>query len=86
MFAAIYGATPWQMPPEAALGLMLNLSTANAWKTLPVAQGVGMAICGKDMSETLQAMLLGEAPSIRSDIEAAFERGNNSAGRNRPWQ
>lgn len=58
------------MPPDVALGLMLNLTTANGWKTLPVVQGVGLAFANKPHMAGFMSTLLGRSPSIKDQISA----------------
>jgi hypothetical protein len=64
--------TPWQLPPEVALGLMMNLGLANAWKTVPVVQGVGLAFGGKDAISGFMPTLFGRTASVREQIAASF--------------
>jgi hypothetical protein len=60
------------MPSDVALGLMMNLSTANGWKTVPVLQGVGLAFANKAQVASFAASLTGRSPSIREQIAAHF--------------
>jgi hypothetical protein len=60
------------MPPDVALGLMLNLTTANGWKTLPIVQGVGLAFSNKPHMAGFMSTLLGRSPSIKEQISAHF--------------
>ena len=77
MFTAVYGATPWQMPPEAALGLMQNIELANAWKSLQVIQGVSVVMNGEKSKPSFEAALRGKPMIVRDQIRSAFfEMGN----------
>jgi len=60
------------MPPEAALGMMMNLNTANAWKTIPILQGIGLSIGGKDSLSTFIPTLVGKTPSVQDQIRSSF--------------
>jgi len=62
------------MPPEVALGLMMNLGTATGWKTLPVLQGVGLAFANKAQVSGFMATLTGNSPSIQEQISAHLDR------------
>ena len=62
------------MPPDVALGLMMNLGTATGWKTLPVLQGVGLAFANKSQVAGFVSTLMGSSPSIRDQISAHLDR------------
>jgi len=74
--------TPWQVPSDVALGMMLNLSTAISWSTVPTVQGISVALGGKAALANFQAALVGRNPSIRDSIAAHFEQQQRSAA----WQ
>jgi hypothetical protein len=66
------------MPPDVALGLMLNLGIATGWKTLPVLQGVGLAFANKSQVSGFIGSLLGNSPSIKDAISAHLDQQNES--------
>ena len=71
--------TPWQVPPDVALGMMMNLGPAVAWNTVPILQGISTAFAGKAGLANFQASLLGRNPSIREAIAAHFEQQRSNA-------
>jgi len=60
------------MPQETALGLMMNLQTANSWKAIPVMQGIGLCLAGKQALPTFAASLVGKLPSVREQIKSSL--------------
>jgi len=66
------------MPPEAALGLMMNLSVANAWKTIPIVQGIGLVTGGKDTFANFIPSLYGKTPSTKDQIRASLDELRNT--------
>ena len=47
---AVYGVSPYALPPDVALGCMMNLRMANAWKAIPQVLAVGVAFGNKQSS------------------------------------
>lgn len=64
------------MPPEVALGLMMNLGLANSWKSLPMVQGIGVAFSNKSQIANFTASLMGRSPSIKDAISAHLDQQN----------
>jgi len=81
MFTAIYGVSPWQMPPEAALGLMENLSMANSWKASSTVTAISAAIGGSNAAENFRASLFGSTPDSRAQRRAEIDELKRSVGR-----
>lgn len=71
--------TPWDVPSDVALGMMLNLGPAVAWNTVPILQGISTAFAGKAGLANFQASLVGRNPSIRESIAAHFEQQRSNA-------
>jgi hypothetical protein len=73
VFAAVYGATPWDLPADVGLGLMMNLTTACAWKALPVMHGVGLSFTDPAGRLSFFESLRGQNAGIKERIRASFE-------------
>lgn len=61
------------MPPDAALGLMMNLATASAWKALPIMHGVGLAFTEPNGRAAFFQSLRGGNAGIKEQIRASFD-------------
>jgi hypothetical protein len=59
----------------------MNLGLANAWKTVPIVQGVGLAFGGKDSMSGFMPTLFGKTPSVRDQIAASFNELRRSHDR-----
>ena len=62
------------MPPEAALGMFMNMGLANAWKATPIIQGVGLSMDGKEgmpeFIESLKGKQISKRDQIRNQLNA----------------
>jgi hypothetical protein len=67
-----------------AIGMLLNMRTALAWKTVPLAQAIAIALGNKQSSVDLNAALWGRSPSMSEQIAATFDQMHEE--RSRPWR
>lgn len=77
--------TPWQLPPDVAIGLMMNLGLANGWKAIPTVQGIGLAFGGKDAMTTFMPTLFGQTPSIKDQISASLNSYKGAHNDRKPF-
>ena len=60
---AVYGVSPYAMPKEVAMGCMMNLRMAQAWKALPFITSLSTALGNKGAASELRAALMGGSAS-----------------------
>jgi hypothetical protein len=54
---AVYGVSPYAMPREVAIGCMMNLRMAHAWKSTPILLAIGSALGSKESMAELQTAM-----------------------------
>lgn len=67
---ATYGVSPYAMPADVALGCMMNLRMAQAWKAVPLVTAVSIAMGNKSVLSEFKAALRGEV-GLSSGLSAA---------------
>jgi hypothetical protein len=51
---AVYGVSPYAMPSEIAIGCMMNIRMAQAWKSTPLILAIGTALGSKESIAEMQ--------------------------------
>jgi hypothetical protein len=54
---AVYGVSPYAMPPEIAMGCMMNLRMVHGWRAAPVLLSIGAAFGNKQSMAEIQQSL-----------------------------
>lgn len=54
---AVYGVSPYAMPAEIAIGCMMNLRMAQAWKSTPLLLAIGTALGSKESIAEMNAAM-----------------------------
>lgn len=67
---ATYGVSPYAMPADVALGCMMNLRMAQAWKAVPLVTAISIALGNKSAISEWKASLAGDMMAAES-MEAA---------------
>jgi len=65
---AVYGVSPYAMPPEIAMGCMMNMQMVHGWRSTPILLALGSALGNKDA-----------AGEIRRSMFNGIESGNMTA-------
>jgi hypothetical protein len=61
---AVYGVSPYAMPPEIAMGCMMNMRMVHGWRATPLMLALGTALGSKEASAELhRSMFFGESSS-----------------------
>ena len=70
---AVYGVNPYAMPKEAAIGAMMNLRTAHAWRALPQIMAIGAALGNKEAAAELRKAMTLPFANGKSEVSALMD-------------
>ncbi len=54
---AVYGVSPYAMPPEIAMGCMMNMRMVHGWRATPLMLAIGTAFGSKEATAELNRSL-----------------------------
>lgn len=78
---AVYGVSPYAMPKEAALGAMMNLRAAQAWKAIPNVMAIGSALGNKEAANELRTALVGMPTDGKGEVRMLMEQLKGASSR-----
>lgn len=71
---AVYGVNPYAMPKEAAIGAMMNLRMAQAWKTVPQLLAISAAFGSKEAAAEIRSGMIGPSPDAKAEVSALIDQ------------
>ena len=71
---AVYGVSPYAMPKEAAIGAMMNLRMAQAWKSIPQIMAIGSALGNKQAAAEVRTAVIGPFMNAKAEVQSLIDQ------------
>lgn len=71
---AVYGVSPYAMPKEAAIGAMMNLRLAQAWKAIPNMMAISTAFGSKEAAAEVRSAIMGPPTTPKAEVQSLMEQ------------
>jgi hypothetical protein len=70
---AVYGVSPYAMPKEAAIGAMMNLRLAQAWKSIPQMMAISTAFGSKEAALEVRSAIMGPPQTPKAAVQSLMD-------------
>jgi len=71
---AVYGVSPYAIPKDVALGAMMNLRAAQAWKAIPEIMAIGSALGNKEAANEVRLGIVGMPTDSKGQVRELLEQ------------